>query len=530
MSRMTTYVACLLYLGVIGCMPIAPGPGTVNDPPSDGTDGAVLSGTIRTARSSTGAPAPTLDEGYMIVAQSNETGEIYRAVTDENGDFELDIPASEMGNTFMVSILAPDGQAVGPVVYAQAGNDGLTGLALDDDASLGTIDLPEDPNSAPVQPGTDADVDDNMVDPNVSARVDVNGVPVGLGSHGKGDDADSSGNSSQTVDADQDGLVDILDADDDGDGIVDDFDGDGDAGGMPDGLIVSFFMNLKIDADRAPVYYGGDTNAIDAALALDTVITLEAMTQPSASQTITAVEILETPAPPYMPVAEISYDGPNGIYYVTWSDSNYALDPVGDRFEAFVRPNEVMNAGDTFTAEITFDDGTVDYYSRMINFVFKNIPRLLEYGESGSLTAFDVSDPNVNGTRDRPIPFDGTEDLVLVFNPPPDETGAYLTGMDYSFQVFYQAADYTQLNDQIDMTATWPSPPAGFDRGCLWVLNSQLTLSVNDTYTFTLPKEMFPDTVETASGGQEAVASYKIDITAETTSGNAAIMLEFVKQ
>lgn len=55
---------------------------------------------------------------------------------------------------------------------------------------------------------------------------------------------------------------------------------------------------------------------------------------------------------------------------------------------------------------------------------------------------------------------------------------------------------------------------------------TDLTLSAESTYTFTIPREVFPDTVSTAAGNV-AVDAYKVDITAEGPSGNAAIMVAF---
>lgn len=524
MSSRMIHVLWLLCLPVLGCIPGSSGPvgGEV-------VSATVLSGTIQAARTATGAPTPTLDEGFMVVAQSNETGEIYRAFTDADGKFELSIPSSESGNTFVVTIVDPDGKAVGPVLYGTAGGSGLTGLSVAGDTSLGTINLPEDPNKAAIQPGSEVDLS-GQVDGSITTRLTSDGSPIGLGSFGKGDDAKSQDDQGgQSVDADKDGLVDFVDADDDGDGIVDDFEGDGDTGDEPNEVSTGFFMNLKIDSAKAPTYYAGDANAISTALATDTIITMEVAAEPSAGKTVTSVRLLETPGPAYLPTASKVVETADGLEYETWADSNYAFDEQSDRFDVFVRPNTEMAAGDTFTCEVMFDDGSVVRYTRMINFVFKNIPKLVEYGATGSMTAFDVNDATINGSDQKPIPFDGTQDLVLVFNPPKDELGAYIENMDYSFQIFYTDSSRQQLNDQIDYSATWPTMPTGFNNGNYYVTKDQLTLSTSDTYTFTLPKEVFPDTVVTSSGNA-SVAQYKIDITAEAPSGNAAIMLHFEKQ
>jgi hypothetical protein len=466
---------------------------------------------------------------FTVVAQSDQTGEILRAETGPEGDFEIDIPGEEVGNSFMVTILGPDGRAVGPVLFGQAGDTGITGLAMQRDADLGTVELPYDPTAQPIQPGSDGDADD-LADPAIVARLNEGGAPIGLASHGKGEESVADQPKAEgATDADQDGLIDIFDADDDGNGIVDDFDTGGDAGAVPPDVRANFFMNLKIQAELAPTYYAGTPDEVAARLAQDTVITFEVMTEPNATRAITSARLLETPGPAYLTAATTTGSGSGGPSL--WADSAYAFNRESDRFDVFVCPNAVMDAGDSFTVEITFDDSTVEQYCRMINYVFKNIPKLVQYGPPGNLTAFDVTDPGVNGTWNGPIPVDGTQDLVLVFEPPPDETGTPITGMDYSFQMFYYGNDAAQLNSDIDAQATWPTPVPGLDRATYRVRADELgDLSADGTYGVTLPIEVFPDTLILNSGQQVAVEAYKIDITAEAPTGNAAIMLAFQRQ
>jgi len=477
--------------------------------------------------------ARTAQEGYSIIAQSVQTGQSYRATSDADGNFQIAIPGTENGNTFMVTILGPDSRPMGPVIMAQNQDGVLTGIDLagQGTVSLGTIPLPDDPTTEPITVGTDATID-GLVNQDTVVRVDENGVPVGVPSRGKGQEALLTGELADSEalaqDADRDGLVDLFDADDNGNGIVDDFEGDGDAGGMPEqtDVIVNCFMNLKISAQDASTYYEGSAEQIAEALRTDTVITWECMLQPSGTRTIASVRALESPAPPYLAQCTLLNGG--GL----WSESGYAFEQAEDRFQVFLIPNALLGAGDVFTLEITFEDGTTEQYCRMINYAFTNIPKLVRYGAPGNLTDFDVSDPNVNGTLEHPIPFDGSQDLVLVFNPPVDETGTYLTNLWYAFEIFYEDANGQQLNGSIDSQATWGEPIEGFTaEPCCRVafLAENLELSAENTYTFTLPKEVFPDTVQTQSGPQ-AVASYKIDIAAQCPSGNAAIMLEFVKQ
>ena len=376
-------------------------------------------------------------EGYQVVAQSDATGTIYRGTTDAAGTFTIDIPDSESGNTFMITILGPDGKAIGPVLFGTAGADGITGLKVTGEASLGTIELPADPNHQTIEPGDDANVS-GQEDTDVTARLNGEGVPVGLDSKGKGQAAQYTGtttqpsNSEGQADPDKDGLIDLFDADDNGNGTVDDFDGDGNVGSLVPDIHVNFFMNLKVQSEEAAAFYSGTEAERNEALARLYVITLEAFAEPFSTRVIKSMTGLETPGPAYLPTAEASILNPSGAGWNRglWSSAGYAFLKEPDRFDVWVFPNTVMESGDTFNVNIEFEDGTSEQYTRMINYVFKNIPKLLQYGSVGNLKNFSITDTAANGTGAKPIRFDGTKDLVLVFNPPPDETGASIQDLD----------------------------------------------------------------------------------------------------
>lgn len=548
---------CLLILGCDGNLlgPIVGPQGTENssapgendadsdtapddeeEPDDDADSGGVkLSGRIL-LEPETGTALPRSKEvpeqPYTVVAQSDATGELFRVETDDNGDFELELPESEMGNTFVVSVLGPDSRAVGPVLMGANGTDGQTGVTMSRDAGLGTMLVPGDPTAGVMQPGSDGDVAE-LIDEDLTVRLNADGVPVGVDLYGRGTDAQSDGAAAERmVDPDRDGLIDVFDADDDGDGIVDDFDGDGDVGGMPADLNVNFFMNLKIDTGHAPTYYNGTTAEIEQRLAQDTVITFEVMNDTADTNPITSARLLETPGPAYLSTATLLGGAGGGL----WSERDYAFTQNEEtgRFEAFAVPNDLMTAGDSFTLEVIFADGTVRRVTRMINYVFKNIPMLMQYGKDGALTDFDATSTTINGDSTHPIPFDGSQDLVLVFKPPIDETGAYVTGMYYTFHMFYQSAgDGRQLNSEMDLDATFPTDIDGFESFATQyrVEEDELgTLSAENTYTVTLPPEIFPDQVTLSDGTVEDVAAYQVDITAEAPSGNAGLILIFEKQ
>lgn len=463
--------------------------------------------------------------GYVVYASSDQTGENYEGETDDEGKFSIDIPKDEAGNTFVVTIVNPLGHAEGPVILGSDGANGVTGFSLNESTTLGAINLPDDPGGAGIEAGEDNTVGAQL-NPEVAARLDDAGVPVGVASIGKGEGADGpaassgGGGGAGKLDADQDGLIDIFDADNDGNGVVDDFEGAIDFGGITPlaGVNPNFFMNLKIAEEDADTYYSGTPDEIDAALSIQTVITFEVVPEPT-SKEIVGVHLAKFPAPAYLSGATKMVDTGSGIVEELWSDSDYAFDKAGDRWQAFVYANDLIEAGDLFAVIVDFADGTSVKYRRMINYVFKNIPRLVQHGTPTDQSSY------AGGT----VEIDDAQDVVLIFEPPIDETGAFLTDFDYFFEFFYVDGSNQQIQNA-DWNATFGgTPPVGFDNGKFVVHAADLgALSADGTYTVTLPTELFVDTIVRNDATTEAVVSYKIDIAAQN-SGNAAVMLPFVK-
>jgi hypothetical protein len=456
------------------------------------------------------------DPTYIVVAQSAATYETYKATTDADGTFQLDLPPSEQGNLFTVTILNEAGRAEGPIVFGEDGNNGKTGIDLASGVTLGEIALPDNPGDGPITPGADFDADDQVAS-DVLARLDANGAPVGSASLGKGDAADGSASNSarQILDKDKDGLPDFVDADNDGNGIADDFDNNASDVRPNDGVRLNFFTNLKIAADRMNIYYNGTDADREAALETDTVITFEVATEPGAAKQIQSVRLLDSPAPTYLPDATLLNSA------TLWSSGGYAINTLGNSFQAFITPHAVLNAGDSFTVEVTFDDNSTRQYTKMINYVFTNIPRLISAGAGASQTPF---------TGQQPFDFDGTQDLTFVFQPPKDENGDYIPGLDWRFEFFFLDSGGAQIQN-IDGAATWPTPIVGWEANnhAYTVTGPLLSLSSESTYTLTLPKELFVDNVTLQGGGTQAVANFQIDIAAQK-SGNAAIKLNYHKQ
>ena len=486
------------------------------------TGARTLSGTINASDSAKRSPRQeSQEQHYAVIVQSVETKQAYVGETDGNGNFQVDIPETETGDVFMVNVMMPDGQPAGPVIFGNSGNQGYTGLQLDGDADLGNIPFPDDPTLAPIVPGNDSTIDPNAVLTGIVARLDANGVPLGVPEFGRGDDAlgDKSNDANQQLDADRDGMIDLFDADDDGDGIIDDFDDDAELNPGESGLFVNFFMNLKIDDVQATAFFNGDVPGIENCLKNNTVITFEVKAESTLGKNITACRIIGPPAPTpaYMPLTTVQGGK-------LWSTASYDIPLYAtNHYQEWATPHDFMNTGDTFTVEVTFDDSTVGVYSRMINYVFKSIPKLINIGAPGALAAY-----NGPGT----VTFDGTKDLVIEWAPPVDDFGNLIVGIPYQMELFFYDASHQQIDD-IDFSATWPTPPTGWGPQNLFYFvdgSAVTTLSAGNTFTVTLPKEIFADTVHVTGGTDVNVAEYKLDIAAQRNGNNAALMFPLKKQ
>ena len=519
----------LFVCGTLACAALL-GCADVDLPTDTNTDGGtttdtarVISGVIVAPDSAKRAPLQGVGEpAYNVIIQGTETLDTYTAQTDADGGFDIEIPDDETSDTFTVTLITPDGRPGGPIIFGNNGTHGFTGLQVQERAHLGNIFFPDDPNQEPILPGDDADYDDADVSGEVLARLNQQGVPVGMGNFGRGAGAQgaASNNPHQQGDADQDGLIDIVDADDDGDGTIDDFDPDAVLSPWSRaGVIVNFFMNLKIDDIQATPYFSGDVAGIENSLKTQTVITFEVGAEPTLTRNIVGARIIAppAPAPPYLPLTTVTFTSPPTL----WSSLGYALRPDGpNHFQEWAVPNDFMNTGDVFTVEITFDDGTVGLFTRMINYVFKSIPKLINVGPPGALVPF-------NGPAE--IVFDGTKDIAFEWAPPVDDLGMLLVGLPYRFEIFYYDSTGGQINN-ID-AATWATPIANWNAAsqAYEVPGTSLTtLSASNTFTVQLPKELFPNTVTTATGSR-TVVSYKVDIAAQNNGNNAALMLRLRK-
>lgn len=333
---MTTARTLALVLGLllVSCTPNGYLPTDPNTTTGDvttatsGTTGDETSPSELTGRLAPGqaakvrAHAQSTEYPYTVLAQSNQTGEIYRDETNASGDFAIDLPDNEAGNTFVVTILGPDGHAVGPVVFGASGSDGVTGVRPAGDTSLGTLNLPDDPSAAPIQCGTDADTDlTNLLDQDVKARLNEHGAPVGLDSVGKGAAADNlSGSGNGLADADRDGLIDILDADNDGNGVVDEFEQHSSDSGVPTDIDFRPYTTVYCAADAASVMYNGTPAQVQQTRIENNNIVF--FLNSTGTRQIASARILESPAPAYLEQMEVSGNGDGGDQdLVPWSQS-----------------------------------------------------------------------------------------------------------------------------------------------------------------------------------------------------------------
>jgi hypothetical protein len=471
-----------------------------------------LSGTPSRAR----APAGDYT-GYQVFIEGASSGELYRQDVAADGSFSVAVPTAE--GTVTVSVVAPDGTPLGTIMSgAASGGSAPTGLDLrSSGASLGTLNLAQ-----PLVVGSGATV---VADTSLTARVDGSGFPVGLATSGKGGAANGEASPGRISDRDGDGIIDILDADTDGDGLANDLD----TGTALNLQLPGFFMNLKVGAERAHVYYQGTPTEIDAALQEDTIITMELR----GSNPPTSAKINPVPGPGWLAGAE-HQTGSLPLTYGSWSADAYAFDRVGSGssayLQAFVKPKALMQAGNLFHVEATSGTGVVKHQFRVVSYVWKNIPRLVSYGPAiDTVTTYTVP----TGGPAPALTFADGENLVLTWKVPVDEVGDPIkTG--YRLEFFYENAS-GQVNPQINAAATWTTPVSGFSTGVQFMMDlSEADLEgswddVEGTYTATIPSGVFPTVVTLTDGSTTTITGYKIDIAAQKNGNNAAVMLQATK-
>lgn len=462
------------------------------------------------------------NEIFTVLATANETGESFYGQTGTNGGFTVSIPESKTNNTFTLTILSPVGHAVGPILLGTNSTGGFTGLSIGSNSDIGDIDVPSVPGSNGIfalNPSTVGVVSNTKV--NLSAT----GAPTGLESLGKGTNSLGSLNAStnQAQDKDQDGLVDALDADDDGNGVIDDFESNTELvkkSGLPAGYQVFIVQVLALQPHQLTNYYNGSAADVSNALARDMRLELWVYVPAQSGVNdsgVSSVKILENPGPTYIKgLSAMSYDLP--YQPQEFQNNGRPLFKGGGTY------NTMLNAGDSFTFQVNYADGTKKTFTRMLNYVFKSALRLLQTGSSNNMTNFALFNKynQYNGGPSTPVLFDGTNDLYLTFNPPKDEEGKWLTNINrWEFQMGFFNTNNQQIGT-IDLANTWNLSErneigGGFATQNLYYSldNSLLPAPVGGSnYTIRLSKNIFKDSVQLQGGGSSPIGSYMVGMRA----------------
>jgi hypothetical protein len=475
----------------------------------------------------------TVNKGMMVVAQTvSANSQTIRAFTDAVGSFSLDISEELKGSEFIISLVDASGRAIGPIMKKtdQVAN-GFRSVGMTLGTNLAKVDFGDIRVAASGLAETGGIVQGLNSVADLVARVTAAGAPVGLAAHGKGAAAQSTTTSArQANDRDQDGLIDILDADDDGDGILDDFDTDSTTVGMPTNykVDVGFWLN-PTDSDYQMFYHSTPatlrefvkgkyilelwfnvTNDSEAAtiktIALDTrsmpayVSILKTGPDSNPSQQVLwsvagmggmpAYQLMETPQPPALPQGGRQW-------------KNHLIVPVGEKAD--------LQAGDLFNFEVTKKDGTKLYVSQMLNFVFTNIPLLRYIGSDPAMLqdftalmdkALITPNAMVPGSMNAPIAIADNSDVTIRFQPPVDDMGQPILQGSYRISII----PYRPSGGQVwnIATSTWNgSPPAGYYNNNHLMLEIPVSQMTRDTasglFTLVVPKACFPNSV-TAQG------------------------------
>ncbi len=454
-----------------------------------------------------------VEDGYMVVAQRVvEDGEAFRAFTDSAGNFQIDIPEGFAGSDFILELVDQAGKTIGPVVFdVQNQVEAVTGLTFDKMPALGDIEIPLDITNGLIGLSSAASNVTAQVNNSINARLNTSGIPTGMTTFGKGAESlvQTALSTTNLIDADLDGLIDMFDADDDGDGIIDDFEPDTNyvkQSGFPVGYSVQIIQVLSLQPYQLSNYYDTTLSEVSNGLIRDSY--LEIWVNIESNLNVASLSVLEKPGPAYLQTAEA---GPANAPYL-WSSQQYEIPLQGDGFyKTGFFPRAVPGVGDNFVFRVVSVNGETNYYSRMLNYVFYSPVRLLKYGVSGALSNYSFwRDPQapMRVIGEDPV-MDASQDLVFVFNPPKDEQGNWITNIDsWSFVVGYTMGSEYNVDDSsygIEhlSNATWtsaeraavPNFDGSFDAvsGTLrYELGSQdWQLENGSNYIITLPKEMF---------------------------------------
>jgi hypothetical protein len=505
-------------------------------------------------------------QGVMVIAQMvSGAGPTIRAFTNALGEFDLEIPDSLKDGEFIVSLVDSTGLAIGPLMdkASQIAN-GARSVGMLIGANLPSVDFGTIKVAASGLVETATAIAGISPVADIVARVSSAGVPVGMDSHGKGTSARSAASSARQLnDRDQDGLIDILDADDDGDGILDDFDSDSAAvdTGVPDGYAVDIGFWLNPSDQDYRMLYQTDPTALKAFVKtkyiLEPWFNVRDATEAAA---IAGVSLDPRNKPAYLDVMKTGPDS-DPSQQVLWSAGGYrmnesqGLPPNGPDIRQWknrlIVPSGAsadLRAGDVFNFLVTKKDGSSLVVSRMLNFVFTNYPLLRYIGTNpASLTDYSalmvasIANPNAtvpgSGGEGGPLTIADNADLTIRFQPPVDDLGQPIRKGGYRISIIpYNGYSQAWNIDQ----ATWGgAPPVGAEGG--YYNNNHLMLEVtvdqlqpsydaiNGTYSLTIPRACFPNSVIPQGGAAFVPSRYSIGIVAIINYSQVAFTV-FVKK
>jgi len=443
---------CLITLSIFGCGQSTPTP--TPTPTPSGTislTGTLASGTVSstvlTAASGLKiqAVASAAIPSYTVVALGKNNGGVYYAdsATDSSGNFKIsNLPS---GESFYVEILDSSSQLAAPVGFSSSAGKVIMAITPEATFTMETGTIVFDSSKSAAAPST---APTSFLDTNAQARV-KNGetvVPVGAGNIGKGTgEAKYSGTYDPTKnDGDLDGLPNNFDADLNGDGYVNEIDGlytmeaFTKGGKSNNGSQVYVFSNLKVDYEfsntfQASQYLHLAMGVMPRSDKINSVASVYLVSGPSC---ISKMKIFSVPGTTQEPVP---------VEGTVWSTTSYKLyksllSGPGSTPQWTVSVNGVtpyvngsgdLKAGDVFKFKITYTDGSYEYLTKMLNFIYTDIPRLYKYSFDKGATWKDPP-PITQGTSI--IDTAPTSEITLKWTRPKDENSLDITGSEYTYE------------------------------------------------------------------------------------------------
>ena len=461
----------------------------------------------------------TARKGVMVIAQTvSGNAETIRAFTDALGNFDFAIPDNLKTSEFIISLVDASGRAIGPLLdkASQVAN-GVRSVGMTLKANASSVDFGDIQIAANGFAQTLAAVSSINSVSDLVTRVTSSGIPVGLLSHGKGSEALAPATSTrQANDRDQDGLIDLIDADDDGDGILDDFEAVPSSVGLPANyqVDVGFWLNPS-DQDYRMFYQSGSDlrEYVKGKYILEFWFSVR---NASEAETIAQVALDTRSMPTYV---DVLMSGPqnNPALQAYWSTRNYSLSGVSSLPEGgklwkdwlTIATNQKANlqAGDLFNFKVTKKDGSELIVSQMLNFVFTNIPLLRQIGTNPNnlmdyTARMNAAALNPNQTEtgytSAPITIADNSDVTIRFQPPKDDLDQPIRYGSYRVSIIPYRDNAQVWN--ID-SRTWTTSQVLDGDGRNYYNNSHLMLEVtvdqlsydtaSGTCSLTIPKACF---------------------------------------